>query len=322
MALTNRKSAVVTKETKRKTRRPIKEKKPEKSDEATIWITFKISFCLWAARFSALVWAYMYHDWQAMLLLVFMFQSFIYTDRKLFIECLTYIYCPYVTILMLWQYVTNIQGVNPYPWPYYDQSLTAFNWGFFQYKIPILEQSMLIIYVFTFCVLLRVLIKDNFKTTFNQNMIKQFLKESTRTCYQLALLLVIYLELPLMLILVFMGLYKNDFYHLSLLFFFIFYMISPNKFNKHINVLLVYANIYICEKYMYTLVADYKSDPGVWWTVSGFWASYDPESETEYFRYTIQWDQWLLVILSFTIYRRVQLIGYGKEAHNIKLITK
>jgi hypothetical protein len=121
-------------------------------------------------------------------------------------------------------------------------------------------------------------------------MIKQFLKDSTATFYQLTLLFVIYIELPLMLILVFMGLYTNDFYHLSLLFFFIFYMISPDCFNKNIKFLLIYANVYILEKYLYTLTADYDGIPGVWVQTTGFLAVYDPTTEREYFRYTLKWD--------------------------------
>jgi hypothetical protein len=93
-----------------------------------------------------------------------------------------------------------------------------------------------------------------------------------------------------MLILVFMGLYTNNFYHLSLLFFFIFYMISPDCFNKNIKLLLIYANVYILEKYLYTLIADYTKEAGVWWDVTGFEAIYDPTTEREYFRYTVKWD--------------------------------
>lgn len=53
-------------------------------------------------------------------------------------------------------------------------------------------------------------------------------------------------------------------------------MISPDKFNKYINVLLIYANIYVIEKYIYTLVANYEKEPGVWWLATGFRATYNP----------------------------------------------
>jgi hypothetical protein len=84
---------------------------------------------------------------------------------------------------MLWQYVTNIDGINPFPWPYHAQTLDAYNYGFFPYQVPVLEQSMLIIYVFTFVVLLRVLVADKGQTKFDKGMIKQFMKESTSTFY-------------------------------------------------------------------------------------------------------------------------------------------
>jgi hypothetical protein len=65
----------------------------------------------------------------------------------------------------------------------------------------------------------------------------------------------IYLELPMMLVLVFMGLtIKMDFYHVGLLFFFVFYMIAPKKFNKNIFYLVLYASFFIVEKYIYTLI--------------------------------------------------------------------
>jgi hypothetical protein len=59
----------------------------------------------------------------------------------------------------------------------------------------------------------------------------------------------------MMIILVLMGLViKMDFYHVGLLFFFVFYMISPTRFRKNIRYLVVYASFFIVEKYIYTLV--------------------------------------------------------------------
>ena len=57
-----------------------------------------------------------------------------------------------------------------------------------------------------------------------------------------------------MILMVLMGLTKMDAYHIGLLFFFVYYMVAPNRFNNRIVVLVIYASFFLLEKYLATLI--------------------------------------------------------------------
>lgn len=80
----------------------------------------------------------MYHDWQAVPLLIFVAHSSFYTNRDLFQEFLVYFYCPYALIYMLWMFIINIPGVYNFST---DETklIEMYNYGFYPYDIPILE---------------------------------------------------------------------------------------------------------------------------------------------------------------------------------------
>jgi|LauGreDrversion4_2_1035121.scaffolds.fasta_scaffold18299_1 hypothetical protein len=67
-------------------------------------------------------------------------------------------------------------------------------------------------------------------------------------------LIVVYLEYPLFLALVLSGLSKMDFYHVSLLFIFVAYTLFPRFFHKNSILLLLYADLFILMKYVWTLI--------------------------------------------------------------------
>jgi hypothetical protein len=85
-------------------------------------------------------------------------------------------------------------------------------------------------------------------------MIQKILHKQTNFFYQAMLLCIIYIEFPLILALVIIGVRVIDVYHISLILWFVLYMISPKFFNKSIIVLLIYANLFLLETYIYTLV--------------------------------------------------------------------
>jgi hypothetical protein len=115
-----------------------KGKKEEEKSPFSFWAQFKIIAMLWFARISAVIWAYMYHDWQAVPLLIFVAHSSFYTNRDLFQEFLVYFYCPYALIYMLWMFIINIPGVYNFST---DETklIEMYNYGFYPYDIPILE---------------------------------------------------------------------------------------------------------------------------------------------------------------------------------------
>jgi hypothetical protein len=140
---------------------------------------------LWFARISAIIWAYMYHDWQAIPLLIFVAHSSFYTNRNLFQEFLVYLYCPYALLYMLWMFVINIPGVYAFSEedPPNANTINMYNYGFYKYEIPILEQPMIIAFVLFFFGLLGMFIQDKNRTTLNREMIEKILDKNTNPFY-------------------------------------------------------------------------------------------------------------------------------------------
>lgn len=74
------------------------------------------------------------------------------------------------------------------------------------------------------------------------------------TWYQVMFLALVYIEFPLMLVLVVAGLDTMDLYHIVLLIFYVVYTLAGKKLNRFSLYLLMYANFFVFEKYIYTLV--------------------------------------------------------------------
>ena len=126
--------------------------------------------------------------------------------------------------------------------------------------------------------------------------------------YQFLFVFLVYVEYPLMLFLVIAGLDKMDVYHIMMLLFFVWYTLSPDIIKNNSIYLLIYANLFILEKYIYTLF-NVKDDPPNWIEIMGFSTTYNVDSTNEYFRYSPRFDQWILVFLTFCLYRRQEILG-------------
>lgn len=47
--------------------------------------------------------------------------------------------------------------------------------------------------------------------------------------------------------------------------------------------------------------------------ILGLSSVYDPQSTIKYWRYTPKFDQWLLVVLAFILFRRSSIIGSDRD---------
>ncbi len=75
-----------------------------------------------------------------------------------------------------------------------------------------------------------------------------------------------------------------DIYHIVFIIVFVVYTLFPSFINKYSVLLLIYADLFVLIKYIYTLVAK-DSTPKNWMLLIGFSSRYDPASTDEYFRY-------------------------------------
>lgn len=78
-----------------------------------------------------------------------------------------------------------------------------------------------------------------------------------------------------MLFLVIAGLDKMDIYHVTMLLFFVWYTLQPSIIKNNSIWMLVYASLFVLEKYVYTLF-HVDSDPPSWIVICGFSTRYDP----------------------------------------------
>ena len=77
----------------------------------SFWIGGKTSLIIWMCRAISFVWVYCYHDWQSVILLIWLLHSTLYRDSQFFQKCMIFFYLPLVTTIFLWYYTINIFGL-------------------------------------------------------------------------------------------------------------------------------------------------------------------------------------------------------------------
>jgi hypothetical protein len=98
----------------------------------------QISTIRWICRLFSFVWVYLYHDWQSVIMLVWLLHSTCYLRNANFRRCILYFYLPYYLLAFLWYYTINIEGLIL--WNNIDPALITnyYNYGFFRMQVPVL----------------------------------------------------------------------------------------------------------------------------------------------------------------------------------------
>ena len=124
--------------------------------------------------------------------------------------------------------VVNVDGINPWPYPYLNTKdrQETLKLGFYMQKNSILETGMLIFFVLMFYLLAHIYIKDNEKTKYGAETITYLAQPEVNVILQLFVLLLVYAELPLMILLLINSLRDNDFYHILLLFAYMLFLFN------------------------------------------------------------------------------------------------
>jgi len=112
---------------------------------------------------------------------------------------------------------------------------------------------------------------------FEQALTSQIGTRKGSLFYQFLFLFLVYIEYPMMLFLVVAGLDKMDIYHITMLLFFVCYTLKPSILKNNTIYLVIYADLFVLEKYIYTLF-DGQADPANWVTIMGFSTDYDADS--------------------------------------------
>ena len=271
----------------------------------SFWIGGKTSLIIWMCRAISFVWVYCYHDWQSVILLIWILHSTLYRDSQFFQKCMIFCYLPLVTTIFLWYYTINIFGLIAWTSDP-TQRAHMYTYGFFEFQIPPLEIAFMASGLFAFIKLTKCL--GSGADEAQKKFISQISSPKGSLWYHFLFLFLIHVEYPMMLFLVVAGLDKMDIYHITMLLFFVWYTLNPSIIKNKSIYLLIYANIFVLEKYVYTMF-HVKAEPPNWVIVIGLNSNYDPDSDVEYFRYMPRFDQWILVFLTFCLYRRQELLG-------------
>jgi len=182
---------------------------------------------LMACRVAAFVWCYAYHDFQSWVLLAWLMHSTIFKSTRWFFRVTVTYYLPFFVVTFLFYYFINIPRVVEFE--RFASSLDLWlSYGFFNLAIPPLEIALMMLGLLPFF----LLIKSRESLKFNKEEQKaKFLEVLTRpkspTAFYLLFLLITHLDMLVFLAIFLSGVNKIDFYHVFLMFFFVFYIISP-----------------------------------------------------------------------------------------------
>ena len=208
---------------------------------------------LWLCRILAFTQIFCYHDYQSLVFMVWLLHSTVYLKSSRFSVFMMLVYLPLFITTFLWYYSINIYGIINWT----DAKFTTniwYNRGFYQFTIPPLEVGFLFTTLFCMIEFCRLLRNDK---SLDEDSLQAMYKAQNRrsnSLYQLFFILLIYIEYPLMLFMVIDGVTEMDIYHIMFIFLFIIYTLFPRVINKYSLVLLIYADVFVLIKYVYTLV--------------------------------------------------------------------
>ena len=77
----------------------------------------KIPLVLWLCRITCFIYVYMYHDWQSVVILVWIIHSTFFKVRNYFVEWTLRVYLPFMILNFLFMYTINLFGlINYFEW--------------------------------------------------------------------------------------------------------------------------------------------------------------------------------------------------------------
>jgi hypothetical protein len=168
-----------------------------------------------------------------------------------------------------------------------------YKYGFFKFKVPPFDTAFMFMNVY-FMILLPVAMEKEEESKDDVKFLMTHITSlKSSTWYQVMFLALVYVEFPLMLVLVVAGLDTMDLYHIVLLIFFVVYTLAGNKLMRFSLYLLMYANFFVLEKYIYTLVIKIEQNTSAglnWMDILGLSSVYNPQSTTKYWRYAPRFD--------------------------------
>lgn len=262
------------------------------------------------------VWAYAYHDFQSWFILLWLMHSTLFKSTRRFIRVTFTYYLPVFILVFLFYYVINIPQVVQFAALLTSPEETDRwrSYGFYDFSLPALEVALMLAGLAPFFLLVhsRGQLEENSKEDTKRKFLQKLTDQRSPTVYYLVFVLLKNLDVVAFVTIFFSGVNKIDFYHIFLLFFFVAYILWPRGFIRHYLLLLVYVDLFVFEKYLYSLIVTYIPADSIFLPIAhvlGLSTDVDEVShQHKYFRYPPKLQQWLLIIVVFLQYQVHQIL--------------
>lgn len=205
----------------------------------------------------------------------------------------------------VWYSVVNIFGLIDYT----DRKTTFYEYGFYKFENPELELPI------CFSSIIAIVIYTRFSKLAKtpKRSLMGHIRKNMPTVHSMLYLFLINIYVVVWTYLVIFSLLVMDLFHVFVLIIMIFAQFQPKFFNRNVWWLLLYANLYVLMKYIYTLIPGLKQN-SVWGTVVGFASeTYDPLETNEYWRLEPPIAAWFFVVAVSIHYHRNLSINMDDE---------
>ena len=113
----------------------------------------KTQLLLWVCRVLSFFWIYLYHDYQSVVILVWLCHSTLFRSSRNFKRFMLFFYLPLFTLIFFWYYVINIYGFLKWPPKEDPMRIKHYRYGLFQFTIPPLESAFMFLNLYSFVML-------------------------------------------------------------------------------------------------------------------------------------------------------------------------
>ena len=172
----------------------------------------------------------MYHDYQSLVPLLWLLGSTVFKRSRRFVRFTTYFFFPLMIAVYLFYFTVNIPGVVSYSDSKYPH---MYKYGFYNMSVPFLQFGLLYTNLFFLALYMRLVYINEMETvsiTQKTSQEQKLLLLEKHTLYQLYYLFILYINYPIFLFLIMSGLAIMDFYHVFMLFVFVWAALYPEAF--------------------------------------------------------------------------------------------
>ena len=268
---------------------------------------------LWVARFLAILVAYLYHDWQSLLVLTWVMPSTLNVSQKAFGKVTQWVYAPLFILLTSFYFAVNIDELVPSWLLGVEQS---WRYGLYRFQRPVLEVLLLEAFVIAQVTWVKagesLSEEDEDLRRQGVNLFRALSSSGSRSYQNLLLLAIPLCERIMLLIILFSGLEKVDIYHIMFLILFIGFLAQSAKKETLTRILIFFSAFFILGKYFCSLLSADSYNQEIL-EVIGLYTDVGHPGEQAYFEYPFNVEEWIVLFAGCIQYVLQRLIADEEE---------